>query len=112
MPAQAGYHREIRGSRVIGQIMGAATDFISASAAVRAWEETVTIPTYEPLPPERCPMFLDRRVYQGSSGKVYPLPCVDRILYERDPLWKRIGVPPNRRLAELERHPALLAQLL
>jgi tetratricopeptide (TPR) repeat protein len=24
-------------------------------------------------------MFLERRVYQGSSGRVYPLPCTDRI---------------------------------
>ena len=28
-------------------------------------------------------MFLEKRVYQGSSGKVYPLPVVDKILDER-----------------------------
>jgi len=32
-----------------------------------------------------------------------------RVLYERDQLWKRIGEIPEERLAELRRHPALLA---
>jgi tetratricopeptide (TPR) repeat protein len=32
-----------------------------------------------------------------------------RILYERDQLWKRTGVPPERRLAELLRHAGLVA---
>ncbi|MCU1421037.1 MAG: hypothetical protein JWN36_688, partial [Microbacteriaceae bacterium] len=44
-----------------------------------AWREPVTMLTYEPAAPERYPMFLDRRVYQGSSGRVYPIPFVDRI---------------------------------
>jgi tetratricopeptide (TPR) repeat protein len=52
---------------------------------VAAWTETVSIPTYRPLPPDRNPMFLQRRVYQGSSGKVYPLPFYDRISEERTP---------------------------
>ena len=30
------------------------------------------IPTYHPLPPDKNPMFLEKRVYQGSSGRVYP----------------------------------------
>ncbi|MBS1726188.1 MAG: DUF5107 domain-containing protein [Armatimonadetes bacterium] len=46
---------------------------------VRVRRESVTLPTYEPAAPDRNPMFLERRVYQGSSGKVYPLPVVDRI---------------------------------
>ncbi|HWW01189.1 MAG TPA: DUF5107 domain-containing protein [Candidatus Acidoferrum sp.] len=37
------------------------------------------IPTYLPAPPDKNPMFLEKRVYQGSSGKVYPLPFTDRI---------------------------------
>jgi len=41
--------------------------------------ETVVLPTYEPLSPDRNPMFLEKRVYQGSSGCVYPLPFYDRI---------------------------------
>ncbi|HEY0945635.1 MAG TPA: DUF5107 domain-containing protein [Opitutaceae bacterium] len=41
--------------------------------------EPVVLPTYHPQPPDRNPMFLDARVYQGSSGRVYPLPFYDRI---------------------------------
>ncbi|MDR1613658.1 MAG: DUF5107 domain-containing protein [Planctomycetota bacterium] len=42
-------------------------------------EEVVVIPTYPVGAPERNPMFLEKRVYQGSSGKVYPLPTIDSI---------------------------------
>ena len=48
-----------------------------------AWEESVIIPTYPALPADRNPMFLDKRVYQGSSGKVYPSPFTDRISDEK-----------------------------
>ncbi|HTT72262.1 MAG TPA: DUF5107 domain-containing protein, partial [Anaeromyxobacteraceae bacterium] len=58
---------------------------------VKAWSEPVVLPTYEPLPPDRNPMFLDRRVYQGSSGRVYPLPFIDRIAEERvDRPWRAV----------------------
>ena len=50
---------------------------------VRAWREPVTIPTYPVPAPDRNPMFLDKRVYQGSSGKVYPNPFTDRISDEK-----------------------------
>ena len=44
-----------------------------------AWSEPVTIETY-PLPaPDRNPLFLERRVYQGSSGRVYPNHVTDRV---------------------------------
>jgi tetratricopeptide (TPR) repeat protein len=33
-----------------------------------------------------------------------------RLLYERDQLWKRLRVPPARRLRELEKYPALVLQ--
>jgi len=46
---------------------------------VKVWTEAVVIPTYHPLPPDKNPMFLEKRVYQGSSGRVYPLPFTDRI---------------------------------
>ena len=49
---------------------------------VKAWTESVAIPTYHPLPPDKNPMFLEKRVYQGSSGRVYPLPFTDRISTE------------------------------
>jgi tetratricopeptide (TPR) repeat protein len=49
------------------------------------WQEPICIDTYEPADPDELPMFLDRRVYQGSSGKVYPIPFIDRISTEKSP---------------------------
>ena len=46
---------------------------------VRVWEEICTIPTYKACAPEKSPLFLERRAYQGSTGKVYPLPVTERI---------------------------------
>lgn len=46
---------------------------------VKVWEETVYIPTYGTGEPDKNPMFLEKRIYQGSSGKVYPHPVIDRI---------------------------------
>jgi hypothetical protein len=47
--------------------------------AVKVWEETVIIPTYPAPAADLNPMFLEKRVYQGSSGKVYPNPFTDRV---------------------------------
>ena len=49
----------------------------------KVWTEQVVIPTYGIGKPDKNPMFLEKRVYQGSSGKVYPLPVVDKILDEK-----------------------------
>ena len=38
----------------------------------KIWEEQVIIPTYEIGEADKNPIFLDKRVYQGSSGKIYP----------------------------------------
>lgn len=46
---------------------------------VRAWEEVVAIPTYEIGKAEKNPIFLEKRVYQGSSGVVYPYPVIEKI---------------------------------
>ena len=46
---------------------------------VKAWRELVTIPTYEVGKPEKNPIFLEKRVYQGSSGVVYPYPVIEKI---------------------------------
>ncbi|MBP6977874.1 MAG: DUF5107 domain-containing protein [Bacteroidales bacterium] len=46
---------------------------------VRAWQEEVLIPTYPIGLPEKNPMFLEKRVYQGSSGVVYPYPIIEKI---------------------------------
>ncbi len=52
------------------------------SPAVVVRRETVIIPTYRPFPGDKNPMFLEKRVYQGSSGQVYPLPFTNRIAEE------------------------------
>src|ERR1700749_107358 len=49
------------------------------TGAVKAWRQPVILRSYMPRPPDRNPMFLETRVYQGSSGRVYPLPFMDRI---------------------------------
>ncbi|WP_239618630.1 DUF5107 domain-containing protein [Cohnella mopanensis] len=49
----------------------------------RVWEEIVEIPTYEAGKPDKNPMFLEKRVYQGSTGKVYPHPVIDKIEDEK-----------------------------
>ncbi|MFP3712836.1 DUF5107 domain-containing protein [Puerhibacterium sp. TATVAM-FAB25] len=56
-----------------------------AGRAVRAWREPVVIDTYEPDRPDRYPAYLDQRVYQGSSGAVYPLPFVDGVARHKAP---------------------------
>jgi tetratricopeptide (TPR) repeat protein len=50
---------------------------------VRIWEENVTIPTYSIGKPEKNPIFLEKRVYQGSSGVVYPHPVIEKIEDEK-----------------------------
>ena len=52
---------------------------------IKAWREVVTIPTYEVGRPEKSPMFLEKRVYQGSSGVVYPYPVIESIANEPTP---------------------------
>ena len=51
--------------------------------SVKAWRELVTIPTYEVGEPEKNPMFLEKRVYQGSSGVVYPYPVIETMSDEK-----------------------------
>jgi tetratricopeptide (TPR) repeat protein len=53
------------------------------SPSVCAWAEQVRIPTYRVGRPDPNPMFLEKRVYQGSSGAVYPHPVIDRVLDEK-----------------------------
>ena len=50
---------------------------------VKAWRELVTIPTYETGKPDKNPMFLEKRVYQGSSGVVYPYPVIESVSDEK-----------------------------
>ena len=45
--------------------------------------ETIVIPTYDVYPAESAPLFLEKRAYQGSSGKVYPMPVIEKISDEK-----------------------------
>ncbi|BBO33331.1 DUF5107 domain-containing protein [Lacipirellula parvula] len=53
------------------------------SCDVRAWREQVAIPTYAVGEPELNPCFLEKRVYQGSSGAVYPYPVIESVSNEK-----------------------------
>jgi tetratricopeptide (TPR) repeat protein len=52
---------------------------LTETDAVKAWEEPIVIRSYMPAAPDINPLFLEKRVYQGSSGRVYPLPVIDRV---------------------------------
>ncbi len=56
---------------------------MQAPAPVRVWSEDLVIPTYLPCEPDKNPLFVEKRVYQGSSGKIYPLPFTDRIAAQK-----------------------------
>lgn len=45
----------------------------------KIYNKILKIPTYETSAPCRLPMFLDKRVYQGTSGKVYPYQITEKI---------------------------------
>ena len=61
------------------------------STKAKAWRETVVIPTYEIGEQEKNPIFLENRVYQGSSGAVYPYPVIESIADEKhDKEWNAI----------------------
>jgi tetratricopeptide (TPR) repeat protein len=60
-------------------------------STVTVRRDPVVFPTYLPAPADKNPMFLEKRVYQGSSGKVYPLPFTDRIALEKkDRAWDAV----------------------
>jgi tetratricopeptide (TPR) repeat protein len=54
------------------------------ASLVKMWEERVMIPTYPVGRPDKNPMFLERRVYQGSSGVVYPHPVIEQVSDEKE----------------------------
>jgi tetratricopeptide (TPR) repeat protein len=55
--------------------------FPPGTAAIRV--QRIVIPTYPAGEPDHNPMFLEKRVYQGSSGAVYPFAVVDSVSDER-----------------------------
>ncbi|WP_339819449.1 DUF5107 domain-containing protein [Paenibacillus sp. FSL R7-0216] len=67
----------------------------SKRATVRVWEEDKLIPTYGVGEPDKNPMFLEKRVYQGSSGRVYPHPVIDKIHDEKQEVRYRLAILEN-----------------
>ena len=60
---------------------------------VKAWSQEIEILTYVPEKPEANPMFLEKRVYQGSSGRIYPLAFIDRIATKPEKkMWQAIHI--------------------
>jgi len=47
--------------------------------SVIAWEENISISTYGVGMPEKLPMFFEKRIYQGTSGVVYPKAIIEKI---------------------------------
>jgi tetratricopeptide (TPR) repeat protein len=54
-------------------------------ATVEAKRESRTLPTYGLGAPEKHPLFFEKRVYQGSCGKVYPVPFIDKVYDTPEP---------------------------
>ena len=54
--------------------------------SVTAVLEPRVIPTYPVGNPEKNPVFFEKRVYQGSDGKVYPVPFIDKVHDESIPV--------------------------
>ncbi len=72
---------------------------------VFVWEETVSIPTYAPGPPDPNPMFYFGRASQGAEGRIYPYPLYDNLTdHKEDVDWRivyleneyvKIGIMPE-----------------
>ncbi len=51
---------------------------------VSVYEQMITIPTYRTGALEKNPLFIEKRAYQGSTGKVYPVPICESISEEKE----------------------------
>jgi tetratricopeptide (TPR) repeat protein len=82
-----------RGSERTATLRNKGNGHSKGRGIVQVRVEDLAIPTYLPAPPDKNPMFLEKRVYQGSSGKVYPLPFTDRIAEKPvERKWKAIWI--------------------
>ncbi len=52
--------------------------------SVKVWQEIISLPTWTTGAEDPNPMFLEKRVYQGSSGSVYPYGVIDTLTGERE----------------------------
>ena len=56
---------------------------VTQKGDIRAWEEDIFLPTYDAGESEKNPIFSEKRVYQGSSGVVYPYSVIEKISDEK-----------------------------
>jgi len=52
-------------------------------AQVKIWEDTLILPTYEPKPADKNPMFYVPDAYQGAKRVLYPYPLMDNLTSEK-----------------------------
>jgi tetratricopeptide (TPR) repeat protein len=76
-PANVCYEEPVKSLPTGPQTPGGNRNVADTTVFVR--QEDLSLPTYLPAAPDKNPMFVEKRVYQGSSGRVYPLPFTDRI---------------------------------
>jgi tetratricopeptide (TPR) repeat protein len=50
---------------------------------VKIWEGMLTLPTYEPKPADKNPMFYVPDAYQGAKRVIYPYPMMDNLSSEK-----------------------------
>ena len=62
------------------------------------YEQNVVIPTYRTGPLEKNPLFIEKRAYQGSTGKVYPVPICESIGEEKEDVSYRAVILENEYL--------------
>jgi tetratricopeptide (TPR) repeat protein len=63
----------------------------AATVPVKAWEETVTIPTYLIGPPDPNPQFYFGGNSQGAQHRIYPYPVYDNLTTEKkDKIYKMV----------------------
>jgi len=56
----------------------------AAPAAVKVWEEPLTLPTYRLDPPDPNPRFYTHESYQGAQKRIYPYPMQDGVTDMRE----------------------------
>ena len=61
----------------------------------KVYEQVISIPTYRAGALEKNPLFIEKRAYQGSTGKVYPVPICERISEEKEDVGYRAVILEN-----------------
>ena len=73
--------------------------------SVKVWQEIISLPTWTTGAEDPNPMFLEKRVYQGSSGSVYPYGVIDTLTGEyrllRADILHDVGASPGHNCADL-----------